>query len=374
MSSNLNNYKHLIFFGGGVMAERLYNQIDNAENRLTAVFDMLDENRKIKTFHGLEIHNANDLLPELHDENTAIVAAVGHHNTAAIVNSFLKAFEFVEDRLFVVNPYQSLRYCCIDDDLAADVRIPFTDEKYTLVRKLFTDDDSIKLFNLLVNSKPYENIDDTYEIVPYKSIKDMYYYVEDYWLSYSFNETKINNAATVIDCGAYIGDSVLPICSAIPEKEIHYVAIEPLKKNATALKNDTKFDTVCNEFRIIECGVGEKNEKLAFCLPDNNDPEGGRFKSTPNDSSNFLEIRKIDSIDIDYKGTVYLKMDIEGLELQALKGAAETIKKYKPFLAICLYHRKNDLVNIPLYIDSLGVSYKYYLRSGYHTILWAIPQ
>lgn len=109
-------------------------------------------------------------------------------------------------------------------------------------------------------------------------------------------------------------------------------------------------------------------------MPSNGNTEGGRFTADSKDSKNSLDVKRIDDLDIDYKGTLYIKMDIEGSELQALKGAIDTITKYKPYLAVCLYHRKNDLVEIPLFIDSLGVKYDYYLRGGYHTILWAIPQ
>lgn len=66
-------------------------------------------------------------------------------------------------------------------------------------------------------------------------------------------------------------------------------------------------------------------------------------------------------------------MDIEGAEVSALKGSIKTIKKYKPTLSICVHHRKNDITEIPLFISSLGIDYKYYLRGGYHTVFIAIP-
>lgn len=60
----------------------------------------------------------------------------------------------------------------------------------------------------------------------------------------------------------------------------------------------------------------------------------------------------------------FIKMDIEGSELEALKGAKETIKQFKPKLAICVYHKKEDLLEIPQYILSLNPGYKLFLRNA----------
>ena len=72
----------------------------------------------------------------------------------------------------------------------------------------------------------------------------------------------------------------------------------------------------------------------------------------------------IDNITSDLRGGVDLiKMDIEGSELKALEGAANTIKKYHPVLAVCVYHKKEDLITIPQYIKSLWPEYRLYLRN-----------
>lgn len=370
----LNEYNGVIFFGGGVMAERIYRQIDDIENRLIAVFDTLGEDRRVKEFNDMKIKNAREILPLLKDENNAIVVTIGHLDVYKFVNRLLEEYGFIEDRLFVINPYQSLRFFMLDDRLAAEVRIPFDDERYTRVRNLFKDDGSLKIFDKLVSSKPFENIDDTYELVPYNEIKDMYYYDEQYWEPQHLDPEKRSGSATVLDCGAYIGDSVEPICDTIPENEIYYYAIEPLKSNIKIMKDNDQLEKICTEFHILGYGVGENDEKLYFHLPSNGDPEGGSFSNDPDGAIDVLEVKKIDSMDVDYKGNVYIKMDIEGLELQALKGAIETIRRHTPCLSICVHHKKNDLVEIPLFIDSLGVSYDYYLRGGYHTVLMAIPK
>ena len=58
-----------------------------------------------------------------------------------------------------------------------------------------------------------------------------------------------------------------------------------------------------------------------------------------------------------------IKMDIEGAELDVLYGAKETIRRYKPLLAVCVYHKRDDLLTIPQYIKSIVPEYKLFLRA-----------
>ena len=58
----------------------------------------------------------------------------------------------------------------------------------------------------------------------------------------------------------------------------------------------------------------------------------------------------------------FIKMDIEGAELPALNGAEKIIQRHKPKLAVCVYHKREDLITIPQYIKSIVPEYKFYLR------------
>lgn len=71
-----------------------------------------------------------------------------------------------------------------------------------------------------------------------------------------------------------------------------------------------------------------------------------------------------------------IKMDVEGAELESLKGAKQTIMRDKPKLAICIYHKPEDLWEIPLYIKDLVPEYRLYIRhhsiEPYETVLYAV--
>ena len=81
-----------------------------------------------------------------------------------------------------------------------------------------------------------------------------------------------------------------------------------------------------------------------------------------------LSLRRLDCI----------KMDIEGAEERALKGGIETINRFRPNLAISIYHTPDQFLDIPLYLARNLNKYRFFVRS-YHfisneTILYAIPE
>lgn len=91
--------------------------------------------------------------------------------------------------------------------------------------------------------------------------------------------------------------------------------------------------------------------------------------------SNFVQAKKLDDLETKYPIS-FIKMDIEGAEKEALLGAAETIKRNKPKLAICIYHKREDIWEIPELILSLNPEYRFVLRHyslrDAETVLYAI--
>jgi FkbM family methyltransferase len=74
-----------------------------------------------------------------------------------------------------------------------------------------------------------------------------------------------------------------------------------------------------------------------------------------------ISVDSIDNVVLD-NPVSYIKMDVEGAELESLKGAVNTILKNRPKLAICLYHNVEDLCLITNYVNSLNLEYKFFVR------------
>ncbi len=101
-----------------------------------------------------------------------------------------------------------------------------------------------------------------------------------------------------------------------------------------------------------------------------------RFSEIGEESVNVTSIDAIKQGELKEEVVTFIKMDIEGAELEALKGAKQTITRDKPDLAICIYHKDEDIVEIPKYILELNPRYELFLRhydvTAYETILYAV--
>lgn len=107
--------------------------------------------------------------------------------------------------------------------------------------------------------------------------------------------------------------------------------------------------------KLIKAGLWSKKDTLKF----NAGNQGGSAISL--DGNVSVDVEALDSMDIPEKIT-FIKMDIEGAELEALKGARNIIKRDKPKLAVCVYHKPEDIIDIPLYVKSLVPEYQLYIR------------
>lgn len=163
---------------------------------------------------------------------------------------------------------------------------------------------------------------------------------------------KVNENDVIVDCGAYTGDTLEIFLKKTNNKTAGYYAFEPDDKNFEKLKQVAA--NADNVFPIKK-GAYSKSTTLYFSGTNNSI---AKIEAT---GENKIEVAAIDE-ELNDKKITFLKMDIEGAEMDALLGAKKTIREQKPALAICVYHKFNDIFDIPNLIQSFGVDYKYYLR------------
>lgn len=176
-----------------------------------------------------------------------------------------------------------------------------------------------------------------------------------------------------VDCGAFNGDSAFAFMNWADKVFKHIYCYEPDKKNYMECKNNLKNYIEKGNVSISNNGIWNSYSEL-------------NFSDTADVASHVCEdgIKKIEAVSLDddllikrNEKVTFIKMDIEGAEMEALKGAKQIIKRQKPKLAICVYHKPEDIFEIPQYIMSLNPEYKFYLRhytlSATDTILYAIP-
>lgn len=186
---------------------------------------------------------------------------------------------------------------------------------------------------------------------------------------------RLQDGEVFIDCGAYNGDSIQAFMQevdhqkvALPEKVIGF---EPDAGNFSQLCDNTRQWSFCQP---VKKGVWNEFATLNF-------QSGNALSSRLIEKSTHTVTIELDSIDNILQGdkATFIKMDVEGAELKALEGTADTIRAWHPLLAISVYHKPEDLLTIPQYIQSLNKDYVFYLR-GHHPelafelVLYAVPQ
>lgn len=212
----------------------------------------------------------------------------------------------------------------------------------------------------LLEKELLDYFDDSVSKETFKSITDFYltgniqklidsrastpqYYSKDYF--------DISENETFIDCGAYNGDTVSAFIRYSQNKFKKIIAIEPDVNNFKKLKENVKAENI----DVINAVVADSCGYASFNLT------GGRGARI-SDSSGVFKIKQIDLDSLSNEHPSFIKMDIEGAEISALKGAQKIIREYKPKLAICVYHRPQDLFEIPLFVKKLNPDYKIKLR------------
>ena len=172
-----------------------------------------------------------------------------------------------------------------------------------------------------------------------------------------------------IDCGAFTGDT-------------YFLA----RQNNYEIAAYAGFEPDLNNFRRLctEVAKAPIHDAVLFPCAAYSNVSSLSFAANNGASSNINSLGDIavPGVPIDYClrnfRPNFIKMDVEGGELDVIEGAIETIKDSRPDLAIAVYHKPQDIFKLAKHLSRMSVGYNFFLRSYYHqgmdTILYAFSQ
>ena len=227
-------------------------------------------------------------------------------------------------------------------------------KEYTHVYTLLKDKKSKDIFTKLINFKISFD---------YKFMKG---FTNNHQEQY-FDKEIIPSIANIsfLDGGGYVGDTATEVIKNYPDFKKIYL-IEPIAENIRIAKRELGH---LQNIEFFTCGVSSKKEILHF-------NEEKSFSSIYGNGTQSVNVDTIDNI-VGEK-VDYIKLDIEGAEQDAIIGAKQTIKKYHPILAICIYHKAEDWYKIPQIVLAIDADYDVYLRHYmegiFESVMYFIPK
>ena len=176
----------------------------------------------------------------------------------------------------------------------------------------------------------------------------------------------------VIDAGACFGDTALAFADSVGDSgKVH--AFEVLPNNLLVAQHNLGLNPRLGaRVALSDSALGAHAGTLFLHGSGpgalvSGEPSAQEVRVTTIDQ--YVRDAKMDRLD-------FIKMDIEGSEAAALDGARESLVRFRPKLAISVYHRPEDLTQIPVWVDNLGLGYRLYLDHytihQEETVLYAI--
>lgn len=181
-----------------------------------------------------------------------------------------------------------------------------------------------------------------------------------------------------IDAGACWGETTLYFAHEVGANG-KVIAFEFIPSNLAVLRQNLAVNpTLAERVTVVERPLWEHSDEALYYVDRG---PGSRVFGNPlkkHDGTTrtitidaMVEQQELTRVD-------FIKMDIEGAEFPALKGAERTIRAHRPKLAISIYHQISDFINIPKWLHGLDLRYDLYLEHHtihtHETVLFAVPR
>ncbi len=319
----------IILYGFGEPGEKFFNYISNKNFKVVLI---LDKGKVGQFYSHIKVTNPEAIIIK---NNPVFITILNEYVNIYEVKKYLLELGFEE----VYTIFEAIQKFELYDFEHLFLKHPITlkesldKDTIAKVTSLLSDEQSKKIFEAIVNFR---------ETFDYKLINDFYddnMYLPDLIMA-EFSKRKTIN---VLDLGACYGD-LIDIFSNKNLKIDNYYAFEPDSSNLQKLKNKI-IDNNINGC-VFPMGVGNFDGLIGF------NSGAGTGCNIDENSENKIMVSKVDSTIM--SKIDFIKMDIEGFENEALEGMQNLLFRNKPILAISIYHKPLDFINIPLSLERIS--------------------
>lgn len=362
--------ENVFIYGTGLTARHVYELIRNDTEKRNIIFlnRNYDQYNCVSDVGECWLYTDSRITDMMKNKYTVVVAIMNTQGKIMEVMETLKMQGFKNiipyAKLADIYP-ETFRFLYLEDENSFRERMPKINEARKLMCEKGADNRSIEVFDAMVKFR----LNKEYGDLPKIDKKEDQYFPRD------IAEYTVNNICFV-DCGAYVGDTFCLLMKYAEDMGTcvdHYVGIEPDQKNYEQLKNIVE-NTANIEYTVLPYAASDKEKYLLF---DMMGTTASKIEYESKEQKNVVSVKCIplDSIEFAVSPT-HIKMDIEGEERNALLGAKKIIEKYHPKLAICIYHRPEDIYDLMELINSWDLGYKFEMRVyedvGVDLVLYAV--
>lgn len=231
-------------------------------------------------------------------------------------------------------------------------------ERLLAVRDGYLDDErSVEVFNALLMTMLSGDLAPCRDVME----KDMYFCLPEF--AGNFDET-------FVDAGAFVGDTVERFIWENLGTFRHLHAFEPGLKQFGAMTK--RMERLSEEWAIdparvslVRAGLSDRAGRMSCTFLDDAPLRHGLSETgaidVDADDGTSARVMTLDSY-LDGRPVSFIKADVEGMEMELLRGAEQTIRTFRPKLAISAYHYPNHLFEIAEYVRTLVPEYRFRLR------------
>ncbi len=324
--------KPIVLYGMGNGADMIIEQLDALGIEFCDIFAS-DEFVRGHSFHGKTVLKYSQVKEKYSDFIILMTFAVHDRPTLEKVSAMSREYELLSPTVPIA-----------DKGLFTLDYIAEHEKEFDEAYELLADEKSKQTFTDILNFKVSGKVEYLFSC---ESEKDEVYE----------NILRLCENEIIADLGAYDGDTIREFLACTNGKYKKIYAFEPDSKNFKKLQNKTSH---LENAELFNAAAWSENTYLTFSK------KAGR-NSRKSDSGEMVRALALDSV---LDEVTFIKADIEGAEKEALIGSEKLIKKYKPKLYICAYHRNSDAFLLPKMIHSFCPEYKIYYRHHPYIPAW----